>query len=332
MTTPYQVPRLISAVAPKVPRGAAVTGHVKPRYTKSILALSVLSMGLLMPGPARIVELRAAELRFHPGWEVEWTSHQADDFCRMSMSIGEYGEARFIATAVERAEFEFQARKDMQRSGPIDVYSTAPQWHPKAPARARLGALVHIDGGGGMARGDLASNMMLALRDGMHIELVAESASDPRARIVVELVAKEAQAAIDEFLTCAHTQVMVAWQAISRTRLTYEVGGHSIDQASQQRLSAVALFAQQDQSVTTIYIDGHTDATGNERSNYELSKRRAEAVAEYLRGLGLGDRKLVVRYHGALYPVADNDTAAGKAANRRTTIRLERAAVAAAGR
>ncbi len=293
-------------------------------------------MGLLMPAPPGVVELRAAELRaaelrFHPGWEVEWASHHADDLCRMSMAIGEYGEARFIASAVDHAEFELQARKDMQRSGPIEVYSVAPQWHPKAPARARLGALVHIEGGGGMARGDLASNMMLALRDGMHIELAAPSASDRRARIVVELVAMDAQAAIDEFLACAHTQVMVAWQAISRTRLTYEIGGHRIDQASQQRLSAVARFAQQDLSVTTIYVDGHTDLTGNKRSNYELSKRRAEAVAEYLRGLGLGDRKLVVRYHGALYPVADNDTAAGKAANRRTTIRLERAAVAAAG-
>ena len=330
--SPYQVPRLISAAASKVARASAVTGHVNLRYAKSILALWVLSMGVLMPAPPGVADLRAAEMRFHPGWEVAWVSHQARDYCRMSVAIGEYGEARFIASAVGDPEFEFQARKDLQRSGPIEVYSVAPQWHPQAPARARLGALVHIDGGGGMARGGLASNMMLALRDGMHIELAAPSASDRQARIVVELVAMDARAAIDELLACAHTQVMVAWQAISRTRLTYEVGSHSIDQASRQRLSAVALFAQQDPSVTTIFIDGHTDATGGSRSNHQLSRQRAEAVAEYLRGLGLGDRKLVVRYHGALYPVADNDTAAGKAANRRTTIRLERAALAAAGR
>jgi outer membrane protein OmpA-like peptidoglycan-associated protein len=69
-------------------------------------------------------------------------------------------------------------------------------------------------------------------------------------------------------------------------------------------------------------INGHTDSIGTEQYNLGLSKRRAEAVAAYLQqqGVDLGDR-FTINGFGKAYPIASNDTEAGRAQNRRVEIR-----------
>ena len=69
-------------------------------------------------------------------------------------------------------------------------------------------------------------------------------------------------------------------------------------------------------------IDGYTDSTGDEAYNVGLSKRRAEAVANYYRskGVKLGDR-FVTNGYGEAHPVASNDTKEGRAKNRRVVLR-----------
>jgi len=70
--------------------------------------------------------------------------------------------------------------------------------------------------------------------------------------------------------------------------------------------------------------NGHTDASATERKNQPLSKRRAESVAAFLRSQGVPKELLIVRYHGGPYSVANNHAPAGRARNRRTTVRLAR--------
>lgn len=69
-------------------------------------------------------------------------------------------------------------------------------------------------------------------------------------------------------------------------------------------------------------VNGFTDSTGDENYNLGLSKRRAQAVADYVKaqGVSLGDR-FVVNGFGEAHPVASNDTAEGRALNRRVTLR-----------
>jgi len=69
-------------------------------------------------------------------------------------------------------------------------------------------------------------------------------------------------------------------------------------------------------------VDGYTDSTGEEAYNLDLSKRRAQAVADYVKsqGVNLGDR-FVVKGYGEAYPVATNETTEGRAQNRRVVLR-----------
>lgn len=71
-----------------------------------------------------------------------------------------------------------------------------------------------------------------------------------------------------------------------------------------------------------VEIGGHTDAVGTEEKNLDLSKRRAEAVVQYLVGQGIAVDRLTSTGYGESQPVATNDTEAGRALNRRTEVRI----------
>ena len=67
-------------------------------------------------------------------------------------------------------------------------------------------------------------------------------------------------------------------------------------------------------------IIGHTDSTGSAEYNLGLSKRRAQAVSDYLVSTGVAEEKLREVGRGEEDPIASNDTAEGRAQNRRVEI------------
>ena len=69
--------------------------------------------------------------------------------------------------------------------------------------------------------------------------------------------------------------------------------------------------------VLEVRVEGHTDNIGTDAYNLELSQRRAEAVVDYLVSQGANPDRLIPIGMGESLPVANNDTAAGRAANRR---------------
>jgi OOP family OmpA-OmpF porin len=71
----------------------------------------------------------------------------------------------------------------------------------------------------------------------------------------------------------------------------------------------------------TLAVEGHTDAVGSEDYNLGLSDRRAGAVRQYLVDHGIGADRLTVSGVGEARPVASNDTADGRAQNRRVELR-----------
>ena len=71
-----------------------------------------------------------------------------------------------------------------------------------------------------------------------------------------------------------------------------------------------------------LLMEGHTDATGPAAVNMDLSLRRAEAVRSALIRTGLAPSRLTAVGSGESAPLADNDTAAGRARNRRVELVL----------
>ncbi|ALW85335.1 hypothetical protein AUC43_09650 [Hymenobacter sedentarius] len=73
---------------------------------------------------------------------------------------------------------------------------------------------------------------------------------------------------------------------------------------------------------TNVVIEGHTDNTGSDAINQPLSQRRAQAVANTIINEGVDAARITATGYGSTQPVADNTTAAGKAANRRVEVAI----------
>ncbi|TON25989.1 hypothetical protein CGH62_21605 [Vibrio parahaemolyticus] len=73
----------------------------------------------------------------------------------------------------------------------------------------------------------------------------------------------------------------------------------------------------------TIRIVGYTDSSGPEIYNIGLSERRAQSVADYLVQQGIDASRLTVMGMGENSPVASNDTAEGRAQNRRVEVHFD---------
>ena len=73
---------------------------------------------------------------------------------------------------------------------------------------------------------------------------------------------------------------------------------------------------------TKILIEGHTDDVGKESYNQRLSERRAKAVADYAKSMGVDGSRITTRGYGEDQPVAPNTTDANRAANRRVEVAI----------
>ena len=74
--------------------------------------------------------------------------------------------------------------------------------------------------------------------------------------------------------------------------------------------------------VTTVTIIGHTDSRGTDAVNDPLSLNRAASTRDYLVAHGVARNRIVINGHGSREPIADNNTDAGRAKNRRIEIYL----------
>lgn len=73
---------------------------------------------------------------------------------------------------------------------------------------------------------------------------------------------------------------------------------------------------------TRVEVTGHTDNTGSESHNQQLSERRAQAVASYLSSRGVAATRVTTIGYGETRPIASNETADGRQQNRRVEIVL----------
>lgn len=99
----------------------------------------------------------------------------------------------------------------------------------------------------------------------------------------------------------------------------FDTNKHNINAKSKTNLNKlVGIFKEYPD--TNIIVEGHTDSSGNDAYNLELSKKRANAVTNYLIAQGISKARLTTYFHGETLPKYDNATAEGRAKNRRVEL------------
>jgi outer membrane protein OmpA-like peptidoglycan-associated protein len=99
----------------------------------------------------------------------------------------------------------------------------------------------------------------------------------------------------------------------------FDTGKATLKPGAARDLDRLAQALKDNQS-TRVKIEGYTDAVGSDSYNQELSERRARAVADALQSRGVPADRYQVEGLGKEFPVATNDTPAGRQQNRRVEI------------
>jgi outer membrane protein OmpA-like peptidoglycan-associated protein len=105
-------------------------------------------------------------------------------------------------------------------------------------------------------------------------------------------------------------------------KVFFEKNRDTIKPESFDVLDQVAAVMNARRSISRVRVEGHTDAEGPDAKNLALSRRRAEAVRAYLMRKGVDAGRLEAEGFGETVPIDSNDSATGRANNRRVEFRI----------
>lgn len=105
------------------------------------------------------------------------------------------------------------------------------------------------------------------------------------------------------------------------SNVTFRTDQSNVEPQFYETLNSVAAVLQK-YPKTLVDIYGHTDSTGSDQYNLELSNRRAMSVANYVSGRGVDPRRVYVTGFGESRPIASNASESGRAQNRRVEIQI----------
>jgi outer membrane protein OmpA-like peptidoglycan-associated protein len=103
--------------------------------------------------------------------------------------------------------------------------------------------------------------------------------------------------------------------------LLFAVDKATLTDASRRELADLAVILNKYPD-THILLEGHTDATGSDEYNLELSRKRAQAVANELAMQKVMETRFTIMGYGEGQPIASNDTDAGRQQNRRVEVAI----------
>jgi len=285
-------------------------GFMKCSYTLSLLGL------LILPVIAQAVSFRPTIET--AAWEIDMSPFM----CRMTQRIPSFGEGVFEQEAGENLVFRLSPSQRQQLTGSVRLVAEMPSWQPGRQPQAITE--LSVSQGQVLVQGDSAIRMLAALHNGLFPTFSAQQWFQTSEPVTVGISSVNFAPAYDDYLDYLTQLLPVNYRQIARTAVLFPPDQFRLSDATTERLDQIIQYVLTDPSVQQIFIDGHSDNVGRRLLNRDTSRRRAEAVTEYLVGRGVPEDIIIMRYHGDRYPVVDNDTEANRTRNRRVTIRLER--------
>lgn len=136
--------------------------------------------------------------------------------------------------------------------------------------------------------------------------------------------AEQQAVALADELNSVKAEMTQKGMVLTLQDILFEFNQSELKSGADRTISKVAEFLNNNANVE-VTIEGFTDSIGSEQYNLNLAKQRAESVAKALTQQGVGAERLTTKSLGEAFPVASNDTAAGRQENRRVELVLNQA-------
>lgn len=270
------------------------------------------------------ISLPAAAITFQTRLEkVEWKVDGDIFECRLSQPITDFGSGEFVRRAGEQATFRLKVRERWMGTGSATLLAAAAPWQP-GRGDINLGSVSVATGEVPFnSSQDQAGRLLTGLMEGRSpvVRHRARSGNEP---VEIRLLPTKFRQAYNDYLTCTAKLLPVNFEQIQKTQVGFPGSGTDLDDMARAKLDIILEYIKADPSVNHIELDGHSDNGGNRLTNRDLSRRRALAVADYLKANGIPEAQIVVRFHGEQYPLVPNKGEANRAKNRRVAISLSR--------
>lgn len=280
--------------------------------------LALLTLFASLPAGALTFQTRMENI----AWKVE-----GDQFeCRLVQPIDGFGSGEFVRRAGEQPVFQLRSDSNALGAGTATLLAAAAPWQPGrsdinlgSVRMARTGLLFSSSQG-------QASRLINGLLDGRST-VVRNYAGEAGRPMEVRVLPVSFAKAYSDYQACAGKLLPMNYDQVRQTQVGFPGGGLELDQSAKARLDVILDYMKADPTVNHVELNGHSDNSGNRLTNRDMSRRRALAVADYLKAHGVPEEQIEVRFHGERYPLAKNNSAANRARNRRVNIELDRVAV-----
>lgn len=248
--------------------------------------------------------------------DSRWKVQSGPFACSVAHEIPGFGSARLARNAGNAEVLEIKGRVQNFDKGAVRIEAVPPVWRSEAPP-GDLGQ-VQANGQSLEVRGAQIATITDSLEQGTNVMFSGTN-------LRVGLEARNFSKAFATYKTCVKNLIPYSFNQISRTQLGYASESDDLSPAVKAQLDKIVRYVKADSRVLGIIIDAHSDKQATPEEGVALSQRHAEFVTRYLVDQGLSADNITLRWHGDKFPIATNETKAGKARNRRVTVRLENA-------
>lgn len=279
--------------------------------------LALLTLVASLPAGAMTFQTRIENV----AWKVE-----GDQFeCRLIQPIEGFGSGEFVRKAGEQPVFQLRSASNVLGAGSATLLAAAAPWQP-GRGDVNLGAVRMARSGVLFSSSQSqASRLINGLLDGRSTVVRNYSGEGGRPTEVRVLPVSFVKAYSD-YQVCTSKLLAMNYDQIRQTQVGFPGGGFDLSADARARLDVLLDYLKADPSVNHIELNGHSDNSGNRLTNRDTSRRRALAVADYLKAHGVPEEQIVVRFHGERYPLVKNNSPSNRARNRRVNIELDRVA------
>ncbi|OHU95911.1 hypothetical protein BIW53_08845 [Pseudoalteromonas byunsanensis] len=245
--------------------------------------------------------------------------------CSLNHEVPYYGEAVFSVTASKNKDLTFNL--DMvvrpETYAFAGLQSVPPVWRAGVPARD-IGQMQLLKKFDGELDNVLSWEMLSELEKGYFPTFYYKDWQNSQDQISVALSSVNFKQAYWAFLQCRDNLLAYSFEDISFTVMNYKKNSSELTKSSRKRLDMIGEYLNNDPNIESIYISAYTDSHGGRWPNLELSRRRAEAIKEYITAKGVAAERIVTEGLGEKRHVAPNDNEIGRNRNRRVVIQISR--------
>lgn len=255
---------------------------------------------------------------------AQWTVAGDQFECRLSQQVAGFGVGEFVWRAGESPTFRLKPQRNWYGGGSATLLAAAPPWRP-SQGDINLGSVSLVSGEVPFTSSQQqAGRLLYGVLEGRSPEVRLRG---PGQDLRVRLLATRFADGYAQLQDCSAKMLPVNFDQVRSSQVGFPGGGDALDSMARAKLDIILQYLKADPTVNRIELDGHSDNSGNRLSNRDVSRRRAVAVADYLKANGVPENQITVRFYGERYPLVKNNSEANRARNRRVTVHLSREAL-----